>query len=109
MSPQIICVGVLIACSAALSAIGDISFEHDIVETIGGASGEDDRDRFRDVAGWLLFAGIAGIISQITIVIIRGLFYFEIIQNRYLTYAVLVSFILHSICPVVVISKLCKT
>ena len=42
-------------------------FEHDIVEYFVGASGVEDRDRFRDAAGWLLFAGIAGIISQIKI------------------------------------------
>ena len=81
----------MIACSSALSAISDISFEHDIVQNIDGASGEEDRDRFRDVAGWLLFTGIAGIIIQVTMAIFRGLFYVEIIKNRYFLYAVLVS------------------
>ena len=90
--PQITCVGVLIACSAALSAISDISFDHELAEYITGALAEEDRDRFIDVAGWLLFAGIAGIIIQTIMVILRGLYYIEAFKNRYVGYAVLVSY-----------------
>ena len=91
---QIVCVGVLVGCAVALSAIADsLLFEDDTVEEFDAL--EDDRDIFRAVAGWLLFASIAGIVSRIAMVVIRGVFYLGIIDSEsmlYLVFAVLVSF-----------------
>ena len=52
---------------------------------------DNDRDRFRAVAGWLLFASIAGIVSRALMITARGLCYVQICRTRYNVFAVLVS------------------
>ena len=52
---------------------------------------DNDRDRFRAVAGWLLFASIAGIVSGVLMITARGLCYVQICRSQYNVFAVLVS------------------
>lgn len=91
---QVVCVGVVVGCAVTLSAIADsLFFDDDTVEEVDAL--EDDRDRFRAVAGWLLFASIAGIVSRIAMVVIRLVFHLDIIDSEsmlYLVFAVFVSF-----------------
>ena len=51
---------------------------------------EEDKNRYRGVAGWLLFVSIAGIISQIVLAIIQSLFYAEVIQKQYSIFRIVV-------------------
>lgn len=84
---QVICLGVLIASAVALASIDDL-YSDDIDEDSTAA---DDRDRYRAVAGWLLFVGIAGIITQGVMVIVRGLYYAEIVKSLFMTFVAIVS------------------
>ena len=52
---------------------------------------DDAKERFRSVAGWLFFLGIAGIITQSILVIVRGLYYADIIKHYFLVFLILVS------------------
>ena len=83
---QVLCLGVLIASAVAISNINNV-FE-DVDEDSDAA---DDRDKYRDVAGWLLFVGIAGLITQIIMAIIRGLYYGEVITSHFLIFGITVS------------------
>ena len=78
----------MIASAVALSSIEDL-YPDDIDED---SSAAEDRDRYRGVAGWLLFVGIAGIITQSVMVVVRGLYYTEIVKSQFMIFAVMVSF-----------------
>ena len=77
----------MIACAVSLSAIDD---------AFGGADDDtdlaDDRDRYNGAAGWLLFVAIAGIIIQIIMLIVRALYYGEVITSQFIVFGIVVSF-----------------
>lgn len=50
-----------------------------------------DRDRYRGTAGWLLFVSITGMITQIAMLIVRALYYNEIIKSQVLVFMIVVS------------------
>ena len=52
-----------------------------------------DRNRYRAVAGWLVFVGIAGIITQVIFAIFRGLYYGEAILSQFVIFGVVISLI----------------
>ena len=52
-----------------------------------------DRNRYRAVAGWLVFVGIAGIITQVIFAIFCGLYYDEAIISQFVIFGVVVSLI----------------
>ena len=83
---QVICCGVLIASAIAIADITDL-FKDD-GENLTGA---DDRDKYRDVAVWLLSVGFVGLITQAIIAIIRGLYYGEIITSWFAIFGITVS------------------
>ena len=83
---QILCLGVLIASGAAIYYINDVFEDVDEDSTLA-----DDRDKYEDVAGWLVFVGIAGLITQIIMAIIRGLYYGEVITSHFLIFGITVS------------------
>ena len=83
---QVLCFGVLIASGVAIANINDV-----FKNAQDDSDAADDRDKYRDVAGWLLFVGIAGLITEITIAIIRGLYYGEIIKSQFVIFGITVS------------------
>ena len=83
---QILCLGVLIVSGAAIYYINDVFEDVDEDSTLA-----DDRDKYEDVAGWLLFVGIAGLITQVIMAIIRGLYYGEVITSHFLIFGITVS------------------
>lgn len=91
---QVVCIGILIGCSVTLSTLQDISyFEDDVVDEYSDY--DNDRARFRAVAGWLLFGSIAGIASRVLLMTCRGLCYAQICKRKYLAFATAVSFNTH--------------
>ena len=90
MSLQVFCLGVLIASAVALSNID--SFFEDASEDSDFA---DDRDRYRGVAGWMLFVAIAGIVIQAVMTIVRALYYGEVITSQFNVFGIIVSFNMH--------------
>ena len=83
---QVICCGVLVASAIAIADITDL-FKND-GEDLTAA---DDRDKYRDVAVWLLSVGFVGLTTQIIIAIIRGLYYSEIITSWFAIFGITVS------------------
>ena len=83
---QVLCFGILVASAVAISNINDI-FEG----APDGSDAADDRDKYRGVAGWLLFVGIAGLITQVAMAIIRGLYYGEIVTSQFIIFGITVS------------------
>ena len=77
----------MIGSAVAVSTIGDI-FPHDISYP---TNIEERRDRYEAVAWCLLAIGIVGIVSQLIMAIIRGLYLGKIIENNFLTFIVIVS------------------
>ena len=87
MTIQAISLGVLIASAITITSVNDI-FDDDIPDDSDVGR---DRDRYRAVAGWLLFVCIAGIITQVIFAIVRGLFYGEVIISQFIAFGVVVS------------------
>ena len=83
---QVLCFGVLVASGVAISNINDL-FE----DAPSGSPAADDSDQYRGVAGWLLFVGIAGLVTQIIMAIIRGLYYGEAIASQFAIFGITVS------------------
>ena len=83
---QVICCGVLVVSAIAIADITDL-FKDD-GENLTGA---DDRDKYRDVAVWLLSVGFVGLITQAIIAIISGLYYGEIITSWFTIFGKTVS------------------
>ena len=71
-----------------MSTIGDI-FPHDIPDT----KIAERRDRYEAIAWCLLAVSIASIIFHFIMSIIRGLYLGNIIENSFLTFTIIVSFI----------------
>jgi len=46
---------------------------------------------YRAVAGFMVFVGIAGIITQVIFTIIRALFYGEVITSQFTVFGILVG------------------
>ena len=55
---------------------------------------EEDRNRYRAVAGFLVFVGIAGIITQAVLTIARALYYGEVITSQFTVFGIIVSYII---------------
>ena len=97
---QVLCLGVLVASAVTLSTIGEWNFiSDDIPDDIpvddiipDDSSARKDRDRYRSVAVGILSVSIAGIISQVIMLIIHALYYFEIIKCRFCIFTVIVSY-----------------
>ena len=83
---QVLCFGVLVASGVAISNAND--YFKDVPDDSDAA---DDRDKYIDVAGWLVFVGIAGLITQVIMAIIRGLYYGEVITSHFLIFGITVS------------------
>ena len=83
---QVLCLGVLIASVIAISNINDYfrGFPDDSTDA-------DNRDKYRAVAGYLLSIGIAGLITQIIMTIIWGLYYGEVIISHFRIFGITVS------------------
>ena len=47
--------------------------------------------RYRAVAGFMVFVGIAGIVTQVIFTIVRALYYGEVIISQFIIYGILVS------------------
>ena len=84
---QVFCLGILIASAVALNNIDE--FFEDVEDDTDDA---DNRDQYRGVAGWLLFVAIAGIVVQIVMVIVRALYYGEVITNQFVAFGIIVSY-----------------
>ena len=84
---QVFCLGILIASAVALNNIDE--FFEDVEDDTDDA---DNRDQYRGVAGWLLFVAIAGIVVQIVMVIVRALYYVEVITNQFVAFGITVSY-----------------
>ena len=83
----------MIGSAVAVSTIGDI-FPHDIsyyTKTV------ERRDRYEAVAWSLLVICIVGIVSQLIMAIIRGLYLGKIIENNFLMFTVIVSVVHNNI------------
>ena len=78
--------GVIVSCGVTVSTVDDLFGEADDDSEAG-----EDRDAYNDVAGWLIFVGIAGIISQVILLIFRLLYYFEAFSANFTVFAVIVS------------------
>ena len=84
---QVLCIAVLVASAITISTLDDV-FD-DVFEDI--YSGYLER-RYRGVAGWLVFLGVAGIIIEIVMVIFRGLYFGQFISERFVVFGIVVSF-----------------
>ena len=51
----------------------------------------DDLDKYRAVAGWLIFVAIAGMATQIVMAIVRALYYGEAISSHAFVFGLMVS------------------
>ena len=90
MSLQIFCVGTLISCGVTLSTIDDtIIFDDNFNDDDPELA--EDRDAYRAVAGWLIFVSIAGIISQVLLLVFRLLYYCEAFSANFTVFTVIVS------------------
>ena len=76
----------MIASAIAVSRINDF---YDYVSE--GSNDAEDRDRYRGVAGSLLFVSIVGIVIQPIMAIIRILYFTEAIKAQFFVFAILVS------------------
>jgi len=84
----VLCLGVLIVSAITLSTINDIILFDDPLE---GSEYADDAARYRGMAWWLLFVGIAGLITQVIISVTHGLYHGKIIKTHFVTFAIAVS------------------
>ena len=82
------CTGVVVSSIVTLTTIHDIGF---FINAPDGSIVGMDRDRFRAVAWWLLVIAIAGMITQITLLIFRVLFFKWIILSHFVTFGIIVS------------------
>ena len=90
MSLQIFCVGTLISCGVTLSTIDDTPlFDDDVTDEDSEIA--EDRDAYRAVASWLIFVSIAGIISQVLLLVFRLLYYCEAFSANFTVFTVIVS------------------
>ena len=80
------CLGIVIASAVALEAIDD--FLRNAIDY------PREMDRYRGVAGWLLFVAIVGTISQAVMVIACALYYGEVIRSQLVgvVFRIVVSF-----------------
>ena len=82
---QLLCLGIMIASAVTLSTIDDVFLDY-----YSGSVGED-RDRYRGVAGWILFVSITGIISQVIMLIICLCYHLQCLKHQFLTFTIIVS------------------
>ena len=75
----------MIDSAITLSTIDDVFPDY-----YSGSVGED-RDRYRGVAGWVLFVSIAGIMSQVMMLIIHLFCHFQCSKHQFLTFIIIVS------------------
>ena len=78
--------GVIISCGVTLSTVDDLFGEVD-----DDSEAAEDRDAYNAVAGWLIFVSIAGIISQVLLLVFRLLYYCEAFSANFTVFAVIVS------------------
>ena len=84
---QVFCLSILITSVVALSNIDE--FFEDVEDDTYDS---DNRDQYRGVARWLLIVAIAGIVVQIVMVIVRALYYVEVITNHFAIFGITVSY-----------------
>ena len=84
---QLLYLGVMIASAVTLSTIDDVSSDH----IPAYANVGKDREKYRGVAGWILFVSIAGIITQVIMLIIHLLYHLQCLKHQFLTFAIIVS------------------
>ena len=61
------------------------------IMTTDGSDEEEDIERYRAVAEWLMVVAISGIITQIIFLLFCVLFFREIIISHFVTFGILVS------------------
>ena len=81
---QVLCFAVLVAAALTISTLDDIVGDSD--------STTDEEQRYRGVGGWLVFLGVAGLVVEIVMVIVRGLYYGQVISEGFVAYGIVVSF-----------------
>ena len=91
---QALCIGVLAGAIATISTVNDAEIFDDDAEAVVVSTfdnPEEDGDRFRGVAWWLLCLGIGAIISQSVMFFIRLLYYNGRIESLFIVFGILVS------------------
>ena len=91
---QALCIGVLAGAIATISTVNNAENFDDDAEAVAASrfdNTEEDGDRFRGVAWWLLCLGIVGIISQSVMFFIRLLYYNGRIETLFIVFGILVS------------------
>jgi len=78
----VFCLGVLIVSAITLATINDIFLYSESASNEG---------RYRGVAGWLLFVGIAGLIVQAITSVLQGLYHGKIISTCFVAFTIAVS------------------
>lgn len=84
---QALCAGVLVVSGIAVSTIDNLFSDID-----DGTEASEDKTIYKGVAIALLFAASTGIVLQVVIIIIRGLYYVETIKYHFLVFSILVGF-----------------
>ena len=96
---QALCIGVLASAIATVSTVNNAEIFDDDEEGFRSTAAsmfdnrEEDGDRFREVAWWLLCLGITGIVSQSIMFFIRILYYAGRIETLFIVFGILVRFV----------------
>ena len=75
---QVLCFAVLVASAITISTLDDIVGDSD--------STTDEEQRYRGVAGWLVFLGVAGLIIEVIMVIFRALYFGQVISEGFVVF-----------------------
>ena len=75
----------MIASAVTISTINDLVGDD-------SDSTSDVERRYRGVAGWLVFLGVAGLIFEIIMAIFRGLYFGQVLSEGFVVFGVVVSF-----------------
>ena len=74
----------MVSCAITLSSI-NVNYDNGTE----GSDGEEDIERYRAIAGWLLADAIAGLVTQIMLLFFLALFFKEIIISQFVTFGIL--------------------
>ena len=90
-SIQLFGLGGFIASISVLFTIGDIDmFDEEVSDD---SDPGEDRDRFRNVGGWVMSANFAAMILQLLLAVNFTCIYFRITKTTFYIYGITVSFI----------------
>ena len=83
----------MIAAGITTATINDLFGEADD----GGRSISDEEVRYRGVAGWMIFVGIAGLIFEVIMVLMHALISGQVMKSGIVTIGAVVSFYVYVI------------